>query len=79
MDHIRDFYYHKDNSNLHEAELNLMLLSQRLENWGELVYLNKKGEVIPELLIAMLAIRQYKQANTGGNNKESQGKQWFDL
>lgn len=77
MDHIRDFYYYKDASNLHEAELNLILLSQRLENWGELVYLTRKGEVIPEILTAMLAIRLYRKANSGGGAEE--GKQLFDL
>jgi NAD-dependent DNA ligase len=78
MDHIRDFYYSKDKdtSNLHEAELNLMLLARRcLELGDNSVYLTKKGEVIPEILHAILAIKQYRKDSV--SNKE--GKQWFDL
>ena len=74
MDHIRDYYYHNDAANLHEAELNLILLSKRCLDLGDnTVYLNKKGEVLPEILMAILAIQQYRKANN------RQGKQWYDL
>lgn len=78
MDRIRDYYYSKDHdtSNLHEAELNLMLLARRcLELGDNSVYLTKSGEVIPEILYAILAIKQYRQA--GAASRE--GKQSFDL
>jgi hypothetical protein len=74
MDHIRDFYYHNDTANLHEAELNLILLAKRCLDLGDnTVYLNKKGEVLPEILMAVLAIRRYRKANS------REDKQWFDL
>jgi hypothetical protein len=64
MDHIRDYYYHNDTANLHEAELNLILLSKRCLDLGDnSVYFNKKGEVIPEILMAILAIRQYRKGS----------------
>lgn len=63
MDHIRDYFYYKDP--LHaESEINLNIRSDRLENWGDhSVYKNRDGEIIPEILRAMMAIRRYKIAN----------------
>jgi NAD-dependent DNA ligase len=53
-----------------------MLLSQRCLDLGDnSVYLNKKGEVIPEILLAILAIKRYRQ--DGAASRE--GKQSFDL
>jgi len=47
-----------------ESEYNLCLLSDRLENWlDHSVIRNHNGEISPELLRAMLAIRRYKMAN----------------
>ena len=38
-------------------------MSERLENWNDhSVYRNKDGEIIPELLRAMMAIRRYRAA-----------------
>ena len=66
-----------------EAELNLIMLSDRLENWGERVYINKDGKVIPEILRAMHAIRRYKIANgypvAGIPIMGGQSGQWFDI
>jgi hypothetical protein len=74
MDHIRDFYYYKDTSNIHEAEANLIILAKRcLDLRDNSVYFNKKGEVIPEILTAIFAIQQYRRATSRGE------KQWFDL
>jgi hypothetical protein len=74
MDHIRDFYYHNDTTNLHEAELNLIVLAKRCLDLGDnSVYFNKKGEVLPEILTAIFAIQKYRKANS------RQDKQWFDL
>lgn len=76
MDHIRDFYYYGDRTNLHEAELNLILLARRcLDLHDNSVYLNKEGEVIPEILFAIFAIQNYRKANA----KTREGKQSFDL
>jgi len=76
MDHIRDFYYYNDSSNLHEAELNLMFLARRcLELNDNTVYFTKQGEVIPEILLAILAIKQYKEHG----KTQAKDRQWFDL
>ena len=66
MDHIRDFYHYNDTSNLHEAELNLMLLARRCLDLGDnSVYRTKDGEVIPEILYAILAIKDYRTKRKG--------------
>jgi len=47
-----------------------------LENWGDnSVYKNRDGEIIPEILRAMIAIRRYK----AGSNKQASGKWEYDL
>ena len=73
LDHIRDWFFYKD-TELTQSEANLVMLYKRLENWGDTsVYFNDKGEILPEVLHAMIAIRTYDV----GSDRSS--KQWFDL
>jgi hypothetical protein len=76
-DHLRNWILDQDKPKLTPFEAGLLEKYARLENWTDLsVYMNAKGEVYPEILYFMFAIKSYyniKEAN------EASGKQPFDI
>jgi len=53
------------------------MMYRRLSYWGDTtVYKNEKGEVLPEVLKAMLFIKTYEDGSSG---EKSKGKWKFDL
>jgi len=76
-DHIRNWILDRDKPNLSPFEASLLIKYEMLSNWNDhSVYKNEKGEIYPETLTFMFAIKSYyniKEAET------SAGKQSFDL
>jgi len=50
-----------------------------LSHGTDLVYKDEKGRIIPELLTAMLAIKEYANLTPAVQKKPDDNKQWFDL
>jgi hypothetical protein len=76
-DRIRNWIIDKDKPKLTPFEAGLIEKYARLENWNDhSVYKNEKGEIYPETLYFMFAIKSYY---TIKDSQDSSGKQPFDI
>jgi len=71
-DHLRNWILDKDKPTLSPFEVTLLAKYARLDNWNDhSVYKNEKGEIYPETLYFMLAIKSYYNIK---DSAESSGK-----
>jgi len=76
-DHLRNWILDKDKPRLSPFEASLLEKYARLENWNDhSVYKNERGEIYPEILSFMFAIKSYYNIK---DSEDAQGKQSFDL